>query len=224
MHPPVTRTTRRISPSAAIEPEPPGSTVKKIHRSSPDQRSRMIGPGVSPGPIRRYSVSENTGCDAPSRRSATQIVCFAVLPLPVARTAAAKRPSAVSSVAEGLRTRTRPSEANSKVPCTPLRTTRSRHDARSITCSALRRRYAKEPSSGWCAQASISGPYDCRMTAAEDERSESGIELKPLYTAEDAPHTLEPPGEYPFTRGPYRNMYRGRPWTIRQYAGFARSE
>jgi methylmalonyl-CoA mutase, N-terminal domain len=62
------------------------------------------------------------------------------------------------------------------------------------------------------------------MTAADDERSESGIELKPLYTAADVPHPLEPPGEYPFTRGPYRDMYRGRPWTIRQYAGFASAE
>src|SRR5437588_7490498 len=62
------------------------------------------------------------------------------------------------------------------------------------------------------------------MSAAGYECSETGIELKPLYTAEDAPHTLEPPGEYPFTRGPYRDMYRGRPWTIRQYAGFASAE
>jgi methylmalonyl-CoA mutase N-terminal domain/subunit len=62
------------------------------------------------------------------------------------------------------------------------------------------------------------------MAATEDERSESGIELKPVYVAEDAPRPLEPPGEYPFTRGPYRDMYRGRPWTIRQYAGFASAE
>src|SRR6266436_6475375 len=63
------------------------------------------------------------------------------------------------------------------------------------------------------------------MTSADYERSESGIELKPLYTADDAQqHPLEPPGEYPFTRGPYRDMYRGRPWTIRQYAGFASAE
>jgi methylmalonyl-CoA mutase N-terminal domain/subunit len=62
------------------------------------------------------------------------------------------------------------------------------------------------------------------MTAADDERSESGIELKPLYSADDAQHPLEPPGEYPFTRGPYRDMYRGRAWTIRQYAGFASAE
>src|SRR3989475_12120196 len=67
-------------------------------------------------------------------------------------------------------------------------------------------------------------PYDCRMPAAEDERSESGIGLKPLYTAADVPAGLEPPGEYPFTRGPYPDMYRGRPWTIRQYAGFASAE
>src|SRR4051794_23206397 len=62
------------------------------------------------------------------------------------------------------------------------------------------------------------------MTAAEGKRSESGIELKPLYTAADAPRELEPPGEPPFTRGPYPDMYRGRPWTIRQYAGFASAE
>ncbi|MGH3044903.1 MAG: acyl-CoA mutase large subunit family protein, partial [Gaiellaceae bacterium] len=34
----------------------------------------------------------------------------------------------------------------------------------------------------------------------------------------------EAPGEFPFTRGPYRDMYRGKPWTIRQYAGFASAE
>ncbi len=62
------------------------------------------------------------------------------------------------------------------------------------------------------------------MAAKEDERSESGIELKPVYGPEDAPHPVESPGEYPFTRGPYRDMYRGRPWTIRQYAGFASAE
>src|SRR2546430_2164516 len=62
------------------------------------------------------------------------------------------------------------------------------------------------------------------MPATGDERSESGIELKPLYAADDAVHPLEPPGEAPFTRGPYRDMYRGRPWTIRQYAGFASAE
>ncbi len=62
------------------------------------------------------------------------------------------------------------------------------------------------------------------MGAADDKRIESGIELKPVYGPEDAPHPVEPPGEPPFTRGPYKDMYRGRPWTIRQYAGFASAE
>ncbi|MDX6387475.1 MAG: methylmalonyl-CoA mutase, N-terminal domain [Gaiellaceae bacterium] len=63
------------------------------------------------------------------------------------------------------------------------------------------------------------------MAATEDGReTDSGIELKPVYTAEDAGGALELPGEFPFTRGPYPDMYRGRPWTIRQYAGFASAE
>jgi methylmalonyl-CoA mutase, N-terminal domain len=62
------------------------------------------------------------------------------------------------------------------------------------------------------------------MGAAEDKRIESGIELKPVYGPDDAPHPIEHPGEPPFTRGPYKDMYRGRPWTIRQYAGFASAE
>ncbi len=67
--------------------------------------------------------------------------------------------------------------------------------------------------------------YDCHVATTGDERrTDSEIEIKPVYTAEDAPHALEPPGEFPFTRGPYRDMYRGRPWTIRQYAGFASAE
>jgi methylmalonyl-CoA mutase, N-terminal domain len=63
------------------------------------------------------------------------------------------------------------------------------------------------------------------MALTEDGReTDSGIEVKPVYTAEDGPGELELPGEFPFTRGPYPDMYRGRPWTIRQYAGFASAE
>jgi methylmalonyl-CoA mutase, N-terminal domain len=59
----------------------------------------------------------------------------------------------------------------------------------------------------------------------DERRTESGIEVKPLYTPEDLegfgyPEKLGDPGEYPYTRGPYPSMYRGRPWTMRQYAGF----
>jgi methylmalonyl-CoA mutase, N-terminal domain len=63
--------------------------------------------------------------------------------------------------------------------------------------------------------------------AVEENRREtdSGIEVKLVYTADDVPGLeLEPPGEFPFTRGPYADMYRGKPWTIRQYAGFASAE
>src|SRR5438477_10582529 len=62
------------------------------------------------------------------------------------------------------------------------------------------------------------------LSAAGDRPTESRTEVKPVYTAADAPRELEPPGEFPFTRGPYPDMYRGRLWTIRQYAGFASAE
>ncbi len=64
------------------------------------------------------------------------------------------------------------------------------------------------------------------MAATPDVRVlESGIEVKPVYGGADVP-TAEaaPPGAFPFTRGPYPDMYRGRPWTVRQYAGFASAE
>ncbi|MBW3669820.1 MAG: methylmalonyl-CoA mutase family protein [Actinobacteria bacterium] len=65
---------------------------------------------------------------------------------------------------------------------------------------------------------------------AEDvRRTDSGIEVKRVYTADDLagwdPDTkLGMPGEYPYTRGVYPNMYRGRPWTIRPYSGFGTAE
>ncbi len=61
--------------------------------------------------------------------------------------------------------------------------------------------------------------------ADDVRRTDSGIEIKPLYTAGDLadwdPDTkLGLPGEPPFTRGVYPSMYRGRLWTMRQYSGF----
>ena len=55
--------------------------------------------------------------------------------------------------------------------------------------------------------------------------NESGIEVKPLYSAADVEASgglamLGDPGAYPFTRGIHREMYRKQPWTMRQYAGF----
>ncbi|MBM3947953.1 MAG: methylmalonyl-CoA mutase [SAR202 cluster bacterium] len=57
----------------------------------------------------------------------------------------------------------------------------------------------------------------------------SGIEVKPLYTSEDLDgwdyhEKTGYPGEYPYTRGVQPNMYRGKVWTMRQYAGFASPE
>jgi methylmalonyl-CoA mutase, N-terminal domain len=67
--------------------------------------------------------------------------------------------------------------------------------------------------------------YDDRVATTGDRReTDSGIEVKPVYTADDVEGELELPGEFPFTRGPHRDMYRGKPWTIRQYAGFASAE
>ena len=53
-----------------------------------------------------------------------------------------------------------------------------------------------------------------------------GIEIKPVYTADDAPEAAaaEMPGFAPFTRGVRATMYTNRPWTIRQYAGFSTAQ
>jgi methylmalonyl-CoA mutase N-terminal domain/subunit len=67
--------------------------------------------------------------------------------------------------------------------------------------------------------APIVGPDDPRRF------TDSGIEIKPLYTEDDLPADLSEklgkPGEYPFTRGVHERMYRDRQWTMRQYAGYA---
>src|SRR3712207_862558 len=54
----------------------------------------------------------------------------------------------------------------------------------------------------------------------------SGEPVKPLYTEQDLPDPSEigRPGEFPFTRGVYDSMYRGRLWTMRQFAGFGTAE
>ena len=56
----------------------------------------------------------------------------------------------------------------------------------------------------------------------------SGVPVKPLYTEADLPADVDEaiglPGEPPFTRGVYPSMYRGRLWTMRQFAGFGTAE
>ncbi|HEX9560732.1 MAG TPA: methylmalonyl-CoA mutase family protein [Candidatus Dormibacteraeota bacterium] len=51
-------------------------------------------------------------------------------------------------------------------------------------------------------------------------RNDSGLPLKPVYTADDRRAEEPAPGAFPYTRGIHKDMYRGRPWTMRQYAGF----
>ncbi|MEA2550316.1 MAG: methylmalonyl-CoA mutase, N-terminal domain [Actinomycetota bacterium] len=66
---------------------------------------------------------------------------------------------------------------------------------------------------------------------SDDRRTDSGIELQPVYTPHDLDargfdpdRDLGEPGELPYTRGPYPSMYRGKLWTMRQYAGMATAE
>jgi methylmalonyl-CoA mutase N-terminal domain/subunit len=75
-------------------------------------------------------------------------------------------------------------------------------------------------------------PAEERLTVApivgpDDPRrfTDSGIEIEKLYTEADVPDDLEErlgePGEFPYTRGVHREMYRKQTWTMRQYAGYA---
>ena len=70
---------------------------------------------------------------------------------------------------------------------------------------------------------------ELRDKSAEDLtwKTLEGIEVSPIYTQEDLnnlKHLGTLPGQEPFTRGVKATMYAGRPWTIRQYAGFSTAE
>jgi methylmalonyl-CoA mutase N-terminal domain/subunit len=58
--------------------------------------------------------------------------------------------------------------------------------------------------------------------SAKKIKTTSGIEIKEVYTQPSPMNEL--PGEFPYTRGIQKDMYRGRPWTMRQYAGFSTAE
>ena len=62
------------------------------------------------------------------------------------------------------------------------------------------------------------------MPADKKIHTDSGIEIKELYEAADAKPITDKPGEFPFTRGVQGDMYRGKLWTMRQYAGFSTAE
>ncbi len=56
--------------------------------------------------------------------------------------------------------------------------------------------------------------------ASKPRKTRSGIEIPVVATEKSSPREIGTPGDYPFTRGIYPDMYRGRLWTMRQYAGF----
>ena len=58
----------------------------------------------------------------------------------------------------------------------------------------------------------------------ESRRTSSDIEVSVVYEHPADPDRIGTAGEYPFTRGPYPTMYRGRLWTMRQYAGFGTAD
>ena len=71
------------------------------------------------------------------------------------------------------------------------------------------------------------GPLRKRFGERQEQfETNSGLDVDGLYTSEDqnGADGLGYPGEYPFTRGIQPNMYRGRLWTMRQYAGLASPE
>jgi methylmalonyl-CoA mutase, N-terminal domain len=62
------------------------------------------------------------------------------------------------------------------------------------------------------------------VSADREHSTESGIPIKPVYRAQDAPAERPQPGAFPYTRGVRPDGYRERAWTMRQYAGFASAE
>ena len=85
---------------------------------------------------------------------------------------------------------------------------------------ALRRKTAYE---AWAAR------YRGGKLAPNEAATMSGVPLQPLYTPEDLEgwsydEKLGYPGEFPYTRGVYPSMYRGQPWTIRQFAGYGTAQ
>jgi methylmalonyl-CoA mutase N-terminal domain/subunit len=62
------------------------------------------------------------------------------------------------------------------------------------------------------------------MADSNKKYTDSGIEIKPVYTKLDEQPEIAQPGDFPFTRGIQPDMYRGKLWTMRQYAGFSTAE
>ena len=66
--------------------------------------------------------------------------------------------------------------------------------------------------------------FEAATAGLPPAHTDSGIPVDPLYGPPEADPRLGYPGQPPFTRGVYPSMYRGRPWTIRLYAGWGSPE
>lgn len=87
----------------------------------------------------------------------------------------------------------------------------SRDDAKPLTQDDLPNDWVTN------AKRDLKGGDPCELATSTSD----GITIKPIYTADDHAPTTELPGDAPYTRGIRATMYTGRPWTIRQYAGFS---
>ena len=78
--------------------------------------------------------------------------------------------------------------------------------------------YQQTPLEGWEEAYAATPERDAEFSTM------SGIPVEPLYAPEEVDEKIGYPGQYPYTRGVYPSMYRGRLWTMRQFAGFGTAE
>ena len=78
--------------------------------------------------------------------------------------------------------------------------------------------YQQTPLEGWEEAYGATPERDAEFSTM------SGIPIEPLYAPEEVDERIGYPGQYPYTRGVYPSMYRGRLWTMRQFAGFGTPE
>ena len=78
--------------------------------------------------------------------------------------------------------------------------------------------YQQTPLEGWEEAYAATPERDVEFSTM------SGVPVEPLYSPDEVPEKIGYPGQYPYTRGVYPSMYRGRLWTMRQFAGFGTAE
>ena len=66
--------------------------------------------------------------------------------------------------------------------------------------------------------------FDAARKSERDFTTVSGLPVEALYSPDEPGESIGWPGEFPFTRGIHPTGYRGKPWTIRQFAGFGNAE